>query len=209
MIENAAGDRRAARMVAQWLHNDGPMRQWRYLVARMRLDPGDADDLDEMLDDLDEGRNMRRPKRRSGLAKKDLGKNKNGKVVSKKKSAKGEKPPEIAACSAARALNIKGVATVGSKKKSAKGSKVPRIAACSAERKALNIKGFAKVVSKKKSAKGEKSPRIAACSAAKKALNIKGVAKVASKKKSAKEKRSPMDRSMQRSQKALKKARRL
>ena len=53
-VENAHGERRAGRLTAQWIHNDGPMRMWRYIVVRMRIDPGDPDDLDEMLDDLDE-----------------------------------------------------------------------------------------------------------------------------------------------------------
>merc|ERR1711991_88528 len=49
----------------------------------------------------------------SGLAKGDLVKNKAGKIVSKKMSAKGKKSPWIAACNAARkALNIKGFAAI-------------------------------------------------------------------------------------------------
>ena len=137
IVENEAGGRRAARMCAQWLHNDGPSRQWRYFVARMRMNPEDAHDLDEMLDDLDETREMRsRPKRR-GLAKRDLGKNKNGKVVSKKQSAKGKKSAWIAACTAARkALNIKDFAAI--KKGSAQEGKGAPHAM-----KALGIKDFA------------------------------------------------------------------
>ena len=49
----------------------------------------------------------------SGLAKGDLVKNKAGKIVSKKASAKGKKSPWIAACNAARkALNIKGFCAI-------------------------------------------------------------------------------------------------
>merc|ERR1712054_502957 len=49
----------------------------------------------------------------SGLSKGDLVKNKSGKIVSKKMSAKGKKSPWIAACNAARkALNIKGFAAI-------------------------------------------------------------------------------------------------
>ena len=58
------------------------------------------------------------PKTSSGLTTADLVKNKHGKVVSKKKSAKAKKSPWIAACSSARkALHIKGF--VGCKKGSA------------------------------------------------------------------------------------------
>merc|ERR1739843_40887 len=49
----------------------------------------------------------------SGLSKSDLVKNKSGKTVSKKMSAKGKKSPWIAAVAAARkALNIKGFAAI-------------------------------------------------------------------------------------------------
>ena len=49
----------------------------------------------------------------SGLSKGDLVKNKAGKIVSKKLSAKGKKSPWIAAVAAARkALNIKGFAAI-------------------------------------------------------------------------------------------------
>ena len=52
-------------------------------------------------------------KTQSGLGKGDLVKNKAGKIVSKKASAKGKKSPWIAAVAAARkALNIKGYAAV-------------------------------------------------------------------------------------------------
>merc|ERR1711861_124036 len=48
-----------------------------------------------------------------GLTAKDLTKNKNGKVVSKKLSAKGKKSPWILACKKARAaLKIKGFAVI-------------------------------------------------------------------------------------------------
>jgi hypothetical protein len=48
-----------------------------------------------------------------GLNKGDLTKNKSGKIVSKKLSAKGKKHPWIAACNAARkSLNIKGFAVI-------------------------------------------------------------------------------------------------
>ena len=51
-----------------------------------------------------------------GLKASDLTKNKAGKVVSKKASAKGKKSPWIAACAKARsALNIKGFAIIGGK----------------------------------------------------------------------------------------------
>merc|ERR1711959_641900 len=49
----------------------------------------------------------------TGLSKGDLVKNKSGKIVSKKKSAKGKKSPWIAAVAAARkALNIKGFCAI-------------------------------------------------------------------------------------------------
>merc|ERR1712159_986440 len=52
-------------------------------------------------------------KTQSGLGKGDLVKNKAGKVVSKKLSAKGKKSPWIVACNAARkALNIKGFCAI-------------------------------------------------------------------------------------------------
>merc|ERR1711982_165886 len=52
-------------------------------------------------------------KTQSGLSKGDLVKNKSGKIVSKKMSAKGKKSPWILACAAARkALNIKGFAVI-------------------------------------------------------------------------------------------------
>merc|ERR1712222_280070 len=52
-------------------------------------------------------------KTRSGLKKTDLVKNKSGKIVSKKLSARGKASPWIAACKAARAaLKIKGFAVI-------------------------------------------------------------------------------------------------
>merc|ERR1712159_278350 len=49
----------------------------------------------------------------SGLSKGDLVKNKAGRIVSKKRSAKSKKSPWIAAVAAARkALNIKGFAAI-------------------------------------------------------------------------------------------------
>merc|ERR1711963_1049787 len=52
-------------------------------------------------------------KTKSGLSKGDLVKNKAGKIVSKKASARGKKSPWILACNAARkALNIKGFAVI-------------------------------------------------------------------------------------------------
>ena len=72
IIENAAGDRREGRMMSQWLHNDGGMA-WRYCVVRIPMDAHDADDIDEMLDDMQsqERAKKRPPKcpRGSGLAK--------------------------------------------------------------------------------------------------------------------------------------------
>merc|ERR1719282_458805 len=57
-----------------------------------------------------------RVKSKGGLKKEDLTKNKNGKVVSKKLSARGKKHPWMAACAKARkTLGIKGFAVVGGK----------------------------------------------------------------------------------------------
>ena len=96
----------------------------RFVIIKMNdgdID-GDADELDER---INASASKKRRKGR-GLTKRDLGKNKSGKVVSKKKSAKEEKSPWIAACSAAeKALNIKDFAAIVSKKKSAKVAKSP------------------------------------------------------------------------------------
>merc|ERR1712061_764446 len=52
-------------------------------------------------------------KTQSGLKKSDLVKNKSGKIVSKKRSARSKASPWIAACKAARAaLKIKGFAVI-------------------------------------------------------------------------------------------------
>merc|ERR1712232_1448908 len=54
-----------------------------------------------------------RAKTKGGLSKSDLTKNKNGKVVSKKLSARGKKHPWIQACTKARkALKITGFAII-------------------------------------------------------------------------------------------------
>ena len=100
------GGRYDGTLKAQFFH-----RGTRFIVVQMHggsVD-GDADELD---DRVENALKKKRP-RGGGLAKRDLGKNKSGKVVSKKKSAKEEKSPGIAACSTARkALNIEDFAVI-------------------------------------------------------------------------------------------------
>ena len=100
-VSDNYGGRYDGTLKAQFFHNNT-----RFIVVQMHggnVD-GDADELDDCVENPPR---KKRP-RGGGLAKRDLGKNKSGKVVSKKKSAKEEKSPGIAAGSAARkALNIK------------------------------------------------------------------------------------------------------
>ena len=104
------GERRDATVMSTWHDTDGqgPIR---YVALKMRMDLDDPDDLDELQSGPPKS-GKKRP-RGGGLAKRDLGKNKSGKVVSKKKSAKEKKSPGIAACSAARkAVNIEDFAVI-------------------------------------------------------------------------------------------------
>ena len=113
------GKRKEATVMSTWHDTDSQGRPIRYVALKMLMDIDDPDDVEE-LQSGPQKPSKKRP-RGGGLAKKELGKNKSGKVVSKKKSAKEEKSPGIAACSAARkALNIEDFAVIK------KGSPSPR-----------------------------------------------------------------------------------